>query len=361
MTARIDGFKGRTSYVMDKSDIIKNARDSIKIHQDIVVDKFLLFGRLAVTVAYTGTAPKLNPNGVLDGVIDELILSRKGTDRVRAYMGTRHLIHTADRHIAELDKPQYKVNAADLSGTVLEGIPTLGATGQTTQVMECVPIMMSNVLSGALDLTAFSTQGLQTATINLKYGDFMNIFDPEDANVANVTSVTVTGTIEVIAHCADSLLSDPKIGQADFVQTSEGKDFSGAQSGSKQFYSPEGLLQGILITGLHSGRKPFDLKNMEKTYIEIFYLGVMVHQGTLAQLRELDLVGTIASRRKGSCYVSFLRNFAADSGLYIGSGKQLEVKVTTDPTLSYSPSPVQLMFEYDQLIFKPTEQAKVVA
>lgn len=362
MTARIQGFSGKTNFIMGSSNVVKNARDAVKIHQDIVVDKFLLYFRGSIKVDYTGgTAPKLNPNGLLDGILEELTVSRKGTDRLRAYRGIRHLIHTVDRHVAERDLPVYKVNAADLSGNVLEGIPTLGTTGQTTQVLECIPMMMSNVLSGAFDLTAFSSKDLQTATINIKYGDFSKCLDIEDPNSANATAITVEGVIDVIPYCVDDLLSNANIGQADFVQTYEGKDFGGVQTGAKHFFSPEGMLQGILITGLHSGGKLFDQKVMEKTYIEIFYLGVMVAQGSLSQLRELDIIGTIAPRRKGSCYVSFLHKFDANSGLYIGTGKQLEVKVTTDPALSYSPSPVQLMFEYDQLIFKPTEPAKIKA
>lgn len=360
MTAIIGGFKGKTHVSIGKFSYSKNGSASVKVPQDIVGKEFIVVANAKLKAVYTGvgtsTKPKINPYGILNGVLYETSLSRKGTDRVRSYQGTRQLVTTLERQFGQADGQLYKANSATLSGDVSQGLPVFSLTGEDLAIRESVTIMMENKLSGTWFPTLFNTRGLQTATLNFKFGALEDIIDPEDNSTA-----TIEGTIEfeVFASCCDYLLESPDLNKADWNQNFEELEFSGVQTNSRKYITPQGMLQGVLITGLHSGKKPFDFENMAKTRIEVKYMGIQVAEGSLADFLEIDMNKThLSSRKKGSCYLSFLNNDAFDSGLYIAEGKQLELVISTDGDLSYA-TPVKLRFEYDQIMFYPTAPAKV--
>jgi hypothetical protein len=355
MTAIIGGYKGKSHVSLGKITVTAGGSGSIKIPQDIVVKEFILVCNGYMAATFAGSKPGVHPYGILHGIINEISLSRRGTDRVRSYQGTRQLLHTLERQFGQKEPVIYKVNSTDLSGTVVEGLPVWGTTGQNVAFRESHTIMMENKLSGAWYPTLFDTKGLQTATLNISFNQFASVQDPEDAAVASYTG---SMEIEVFASCADYLLGSKDIGQADWNQTYEELEFSGVQTNARKYITPQGMLQGMLITGLHSGSKPFDFQNMKNTRLEVKYNGIQLAEGSLADFMEIDNVKTaLNSRKKGSAYLSFLNNGAFDSGLFIAEGKQLELIVSTDSTLSYA-SPVKLRFEYDQITFAPAAPAQ---
>lgn len=360
MTAIIQGFKGKTHVSIGRGKYSAGGQMSVKIPQDVVVKEFIIVANGYVKSTYTGvgasTKPKVNPFGILHGIVSEMSLSRKGTDRVRSYSGTRQLIVTNERQFGQKDGDLYKVNSSDLSGDVVQGLPVFGLTAENTAFRESQTLMMENKLSGSWYPTLFNTKNLQTATLNISFGALSGIKDPEDASTATFDADI---EIEVFASCADYLLESPDLNKADWNQTFEELEFSGVQTNQRKYITPQGMVQGILITGLHSGSKPFDFENMKKTRIELRYQGIQLAEGSLADYLEIDSVKThLSSRRKGSAYLSFLNNSQFDSGLFIAEGKQLELIISTDSTLSYA-VPVKLRFEYDQIIFAPTAPAKV--
>lgn len=357
MTAIIGGFKGKSHVSLGRVTYSPGGSASIKVPQDIVAKEFLFIANGHITAAFAGAAPKVNPYGVLNGLIKEITLSRKGTDRVRSYQGTRQLVHTVERQFGQKDPDLYKVNSTNLSGDIVQGLPVLGTTGQNVAVRESQTIMMENKLSGAWYPTLFSTKNLQTATLNFQFNQAASMQDPDDATA--VTSWGATIEIEVFASCADYLLDSPDIGKADWIQTYEEKEFSGSQNQARHYITPQGMLQGMLITGLHSGSKPFDFENMKNTRIEVLYQGIRLAEGSLSDFLEIDVNKThLSARKKGSAYLSFLNNGAFDSGLYIAEGKQLELIISTDSGLSYA-TPVKLRFEYDQIMFMPNAPKSV--
>ncbi len=356
MTAIIGGYKGKSHVSLGKVTFAAGQNASIKIPQDIVVKEFIIVANGYQSCTFAGAKPAVSPHGILHGLLNEISLSRKGTDRVRSYKGVRQLNHTCDRMFGEAEASLYSVNATDLSGTVLENIPVWGTTGQNVAFRASKTIMMENKLSGSWYPTLFNTKNLQTATLNFTFGQFADVQDPDDAAVA-----TYNGSIEfeVFASCADYLLDSPDLNKADWNQTFEELEFSGAQNQSRRYITPQGMLQGVLITGLYGGSKPFNYKNMKETRLEVKYQGIQLAEGSLADFLEIDMVKThLSGRKKGQAYLSFLNNGAFDSGLFISEGKQLELVITTDATLSYA-TPVKLRFEYDQITFMPTAQAKV--
>lgn len=356
MTAIIKGFNGKTHVSLGKGTYAADGSMSIKIPQDIVVKEFILVVNGYIACTFAGAKPAVHPLGLSHGLFKEISLSRKGTDRVRSYQGTRQLIHTSERQFGQRDPDLYKVNSTDLSGTVVQGLPVWGTTGQNVAFRESHTIQMENKLSGLPWATLFNTKGLQTATLNISFNQLSSVQDPEDAAVA-----TYAGSIEieVFASCCDALLDSGDLNKADWVQTYEELEFSGAVVQSRKYITPQGMLQGMLITGLHSGSKPFDFENLRKTKIEIKYAGIQLAEGSLADYLEIDMNKTmLTSRRKGAAYLSFLNMNDFNSGLFIAEGKQLELVVTTDSSLSYS-TPVRLRFEYDQITFAPTAPAKV--
>lgn len=356
MTAIIGGFKGKSHVSIGKGKITPGGNISLKVPQDIIVKEFLIVANGHMVCTYAGAKPKVNPYGLLNGLINEISLSRRGTDRVRAYQGTRQLINTAERQFGQRDGDLYKVNSTNLSGDISQGLPVWGTTGQEVAFRESQTIMMENKLSGRWWPTLFSTKNLQTATLNFSFNQFSLVQDPEDSAAA-----TYTGDIEieVFASCADYLLDSTDLGNADWEQTFEELEFSGVQTNSRKYITPRGMVQGISITGLHSGSKPFDFETMRKTRIELHYQGIRLAEGSLADYMEIDVNKTMLnSRRKGTAYLSFLNNDAFDSGLFVAEGKQIELIVSTDSTLSYA-SPVKLRFEYDQIAFMPNAAKKV--
>lgn len=362
MTAIINGFLGKTLVSLGKFKYQKDGSATVKIPQDIVVKELIVVANGSLKATYTGVAPSTKPNvnpyGVLDGLLYETSLSRKGTDRVRSYRGTRQLVNTLERVFGQADGQLYKVNATTLSGAISQGLPQFGTSGQDVAFRESITIMLENKLSGTWFPTLLNTKNLQTATLNFKFGPLSNVIDPEDTSTA-----TIDGDVEfeVFASCSDYLLESPDLNKADWNQNFEELEFSGVQTNNRKYITPQGMLQGMLITGLHSGNKPFDFDNMKKTRLEIRYMGIQIYEGSMADFLEVDCVKTmLSSRKKGSCYVSFLNNDAFNSGLIIGEGKQIELIVSTDPGLSYA-TPVKLRFEYDQIQFYPTAPASVKA
>lgn len=357
MTTIIGGFKGKSHVSLGKQNFQAGGQVSFKIPQDIVVKEFIIVANGSIACIFAGAKPAVNPYGLLNGLIQEMSLSRRGTDRVRSYKGTRFLTNTLERQFGQMDSVLYKANSTDLSGAVIQGLPVWGSTGQNVAFRESQTIMMENKLSGAWYPTLFSTQNLQTATLNINFAQISAVQDPEDAAVATYTSSGIE--IEVFASCCDYLLGSPEIGAADWNQNFEELEFSGVQTQSRKYITPQGMVQGILITGTHTNGKPFDFENMRKTRIEIRYQGIQIAEGSMADYLEIDCVKTLlSSRKKGSCYLSFLNNGAFDSGLFIAEGKQLELIISTDGSLSYA-QPVKLIFEYDSILFAPTAPKQV--
>lgn len=363
MTAVINGFKGKTLVSLGKKTWTAGGKESWPVPQDIVAKEFIVVigGDIAATFTGAGasTKPAVNQHGLSHGLIAEMSLSRKGTDRVREYNGTRFLDNTISRVFGQKDGAIYKQNSTDLSGTVAQGLVEFPATSaQNVAFEEYLTMMMENKLSGKWFPTLFNTKGLQTATINMKFGQLADVKDPEDASTATYGTNGIE--IEVFASCCDYLLDSPDLNQADWVQTFEELEFGGRQNKNKHRITPQGMLQGMLITGLHSSGKPFDYKNMKNTLLEIKYMGIVLYEGSMLDLLHVDCVKThLSSRKKGQAYVSFLNNDLFDSGLFIADGKQLELIITTDEDLSYSPDPVVLRFEYDQIIFAPVAPKSV--
>lgn len=357
MTARIKGARAKSVVLLDEVDYVPGGRASVKIFQDLVIKKFLIVaaGNLIATFdgVGTNTKPVVRPYGILDGLLEETLLSRKSSDKLRAYLGVRHMANTHERVRGQKDPTVYKSNAADLSGTFLEGLPVFPATTEKMPFREAQSIVMENVISDSPYATLFSTKDLSTATLNFKFGEPSAIIDPEDTSTAAISTDGIT--IKVYAVCADYLMDDPEVqrvlGKADFIQTSEAVELAGNQNGNKHFISPEGLLQGMYITGIHSDDTPFDLVDMETTKLKISYLGVTLHEGSMLDLLDVDNVEThLSSRKKGTCYVDFRDSKLLQSGLPIGENKKIEVQVTTSG-LSY---PANLICEYDQIVFDPS-------
>lgn len=356
MTAIVQNFKGKTHVSLGVQPYVPGGVASWKIPQDIVAKEFIIVAEGTISSVFGGTAPKVRPYGVLDGLIADMSLSRKGTDRVRSYNGTRQLVQTQERQFGTMEGCIYKVNGSDLSGTTLQAsIPTLGTTGQSTAFRESQTMMLENKLSGTWYPTLFNTKGLQTATLNMSFAAAANIQDPEDAT--SVTSWSASVNIEVFASCADFLLDSPDLNKADWNQTYEEKEFSGVQKNARHYITPQGMVQGILITGMYGGNgKLFDFNNMKNTRIELRYMGIQLAEGALSDFLEIDINKTaLTYRRKGSAYLSFLNNGQFDSGLFIAEGKQLELIISTDSAMSYA-QPVKLRFEYDQIIFPVAPQ-----
>lgn len=349
MTARIPGFVGKSHVSLGKKTFVAGALLSFMIPQDIVAKEFhiVVNGHMACTFA--GTKPEVNPLGILHGLFSDVYLSRRGTDRVKSFRGTRHMRNTQERQFGQMDGDLYKVNATDLAGAISQGNVAWGTTGQNTAFRSTVTMMMENKLSGAWYPSLFSTAGLQTATLNINCGQYSAVQDP-----ANTDVNTYTGTIEieVFASCCDAMLGSDQI-VGDFNQDIEEKEYSGAQSNSRQFINPKGILMGMWVTGLQAGGAPFDFKHMKNSRLEVKYEGITLAEGSLSDYLELDASKTLlTSRLKGSAYLNFLSNRNPLSGLRIANGKQLEIIVTTDSTLSYA-TPVKLVFEYDQFIEFP--------
>lgn len=357
MTAIIGGFKGKTHTSIGKGTWSKNGQMVVKIPQDVVVKEFIIVINGSIAPTFPGAVPKVNPYGISHGLLKEISLSRRGTDRVRSYQGTRFLATTSERQFGQRDGDLYKVNSNDLSGAALQGLPTFGTTGQYTAFRESQTIMMENKLSGLPGATLFNTKGLQTAQLVLAFGDLADVQDPEDS--ASVTSWAGSVDVEVFASCTDAYLDSADLNKADWNQTYEELEFGGAQNQARKYITPQGMLQGMLITGLYGGNKPIDFESMKKFRLEVKYQGIQLAEGSLADYLEIDMNKTcLTARKKGSAYLSFLNINAFDSGLFIAEGKQLELIVSTDSSLSYS-TPVRLRFEYDQITFMPTAAAKV--
>lgn len=353
MTARINGARAKSLVLLDTINFVENGRASVKVFQDLIVKKFLFIteGNLIWTGDGSGTLtkPVIRPYGISDGLFEEVVLSRKSSDKVRAYKGVRHLCNTHERMNGQKDPAIYKSNAADLSGTFLEGLPVFPATTQKMPFREAQSILMENGISDSPYTTLFSTKDLSTSTINFKFKTLSNVRDPEGTSTAPITSDGIT--IKVYAVCADYLLESANIGKIDFVQVPEEVELAGAQAGAKHFISPEGLLQGMYITGTHSNGKPFDMKDMEGLKLEISYLGVDLWEGSMLDMQDADNLETLLmNRKKGTCYVNFRDSGMLQSGLPIVENKKLQIKVTTGAGISY---PAVLTFEYDQLIFDP--------
>lgn len=354
MTAVINGAVMGSMVSLGTFNFEAGGKEVVKVHQDLVVNKFLIKakGDLVATFDGTGTLtkPVVHPYGIIHGLIESLTIARKGTDKFREYDRMRHISNTMDRNYGQKDGIFYVANANDLSGNYLEGLPVFPATTQKLQFCEEQAILMENINSSIPLSTRFSTKNLQTATITIKMGELSDIIDPEDTSTAAITTNGIE--FEIFALCSDYLLNDPNIGKADWVQVPEVLEFAGAQTGQKHFLSPEGLLQGMLITGIHSDGKYFDLEDMDGTFLEISYLGVMIKEGSMLDLQAADSIEThVVGRKRGSCYVNFMDAKQFKSGLPIVDGKKLEVKVKTATGTSF---PAQLIFEYDQLIFDPT-------
>lgn len=362
MTAIINGFRGKTIVSLGKQPFAAGGVASFKIPQDVVIKEFILVVNGYMSCTFAGTKPTVNPQGLSHGLLAEISVSRKGTDRLKSYRGTRKLKAVSERQFGQEDGTLYKVNATDLDGSHSEGLPVWGTTGQNVAFRESKAICFENKLSGSWYPTLFNTKNLQTATLNMRFGQLSDVQDPKDSNAG-----TYTGSIEVevFASCCDYLKDDANIGNADWNENFQELEFSGTQTQSRRFINPQGMLQGMLITGVYDsnirGGKPFTMKHMKNTRLEIKYEGILLAEGAMSDFLEIDSQKTmLSSRKEGQVYLSFLNNGAFDSGLYIADGKQLELIVSTDSAHDYvTNGPVKLIFEYDQIIFAPTAPKSV--
>lgn len=351
MSAVVQDYSGQTLLSLGREKLVPGKDLSFKVPQDKIIKEFIIVAKGSAKSVHAGAAPKVRQYGVLDGMLSEMYLSRKGTDRVRSYRGVRQLRHTIERNFGDGDPAVYKQNSTELGDGESQGLLTFGATGEDVAFKESVSILMENKNSGSYFTTLFSTKQLQTATLNIKPGAYASIQSPDDAAVATITADI---EIEVFASCADHALdlSDKFI---DWVQTYGELEFSGRQDNARHYLRPQGEVQGILITGQKgSKRQPFNFENLSKTRIELRFAGILLFEGTLLQLQAVNAnKNSMLAHRKGSVYINFLNNSAFGTGLNVGEGtgvRDIEILVTTDASLSYSPDPVRLVFEYDQII-----------
>ena len=181
MTAIIQGFKGKTLVSLGTATFQENGSASFKIPQDVVVKELIIVANGYITPSFAGAKPGCRPGGILAGLISEINVSRKGTDRVKSFKGTRHISAVQERQFGQNDGILYKANATTLNGSHSEGLPVWGTTGQNVAFRESKSVMFENKLSGAWYPTLFNTKDLQTAKLNLKFGTYAAIQDPKDS------------------------------------------------------------------------------------------------------------------------------------------------------------------------------------
>src|SRR4051812_11427610 len=109
MTAIVQNYKGKSHVSLGVQPYVKGGVASFKIPQDIVVKEFIIVAEGTIESAFACSAPKIRPYGFLDRLINDMSLTRKGTDRVRSYNRTRQLVVTLERQFGSAEGIIHKV------------------------------------------------------------------------------------------------------------------------------------------------------------------------------------------------------------------------------------------------------------
>lgn len=284
-------------------------------------------------------APTLHPHGIMDALISSIqFVDDAGNTHKKV---TPEWMRYQQRYLLGKPSPElYKVNSTTLTSTPTEGNDTtpfaIGTTGQNVAFVSSVEVSFENKLSTSLAKTFLALRGNIASYIQIDTRNFVNL---EKRGGTNLTSCTGSVTVEVKLIEAPTEMSDIpfEVFRQSYIQS----NISGQLNSVPIELSRQGRLQGLRIALSHgAGWDRVSPDIAANTRFKLIGNGSeIIRDATL-----LDLQYEVLTKRPqdnyipGCAYMSLLNNSDYDTALPSAEFRKLELEVTTDSSMTFSPS-----------------------
>lgn len=311
--------------------IVAGKSKSLEIFADRLYKSFhFVTKKASFKTTFSAGKPKIHHNGVLGGVIRQLVIQNNGGEDIRTYMGLHQILNDQKIDFTDRGALIHNVNSLRVGNGISDDkYPDL-TSGQDNGFCEAFPVFMENRKSHEYYRTYFSTLGNRSAKIIIDFNDADKVLDPEDTSTTS--AVEIQGEIEVYGIKADHLIA-PYDSFWRHLTSYDQIVPNGATSGTRFTISPEGELQGFWIRA-HKGEDDirFTYEDMENTVIEMKFDGETIVKGNLLALSAINMHDRpIFDVIRGATRIELLNSRTWGTGLFCGEGsnaKQIEVFIT---------------------------------
>lgn len=342
----IRGYNGKEYVYIGEIPINPKKSGSLEVPADHLFKSFHFVTKNASFKAtFSAGAPKINHNGVLNGLIKKLTLQNKAGDDLRTYLGINQLINDQKLDFTDRGALIHKTNSLTLGdGTSGEGYPALTST-QDNAFFEAFPMYMENRKSLEYWRTYYSTLGNKAAKIIIEFNDWLDILDAEDTSTTS--AITGTGVIEVYALTADHLIMPFESFHQHRVSYDQIAPV-GNTNASRFTISPEGELQGFWIRAVKGANEArFTFEDMQNTVMEFKFDGETIVKGNLLALAAINMHDRpLLDVIRGAVRVDLLNSKTWGTGLYTGEGSNMKY---IELYLTCSVSSPKFYFEFDRI------------
>lgn len=286
-----------------------------------------------------GSAPALHPHGIMDALIAAIsYVDDAGNTHKKV---TPEWMRYQQRYLVGAPCPDYyKVNSQVLTSTPVKGTDSLpfavGTTGQSVAFFAGLEVSFENKLSTSWAKTFLATRGNVSSYIQLDTRSFKNI---EKTGGSAITACV--GDVQVEIQLIEAPIELANVPFEVFRQSYTQLRIPGQLNSVPVKLSTAGRIQGLRIAlSEGAGLDRISLDRAANTRFKLIKNGSeIIRDVTLANL----ILENMTKRNQddmvpGTAYMTLLNNADYDTALPASTFETLDLEVTTDPAMTYSPT-----------------------
>jgi hypothetical protein len=338
----------RSSKLQSKKFVESNSM-TFPVPAGKVIKSFVVQTKGNVTPTFA-SAPTVHPHGIMDALINAIsFIDDKGNTIKKV---TPEWMRFQCRHLVGNPMPEYyKVNATTLGTTPTKGVEgtpfAVGTTGQSIAFVSSIEVSFENKLSTDWSKTFYALKSNIASYIQIDTKSFKNI---EKAGGANITACVgdVDIEIQLIEAPMEMNSLDFEIFRQSFIKQSISQQLNEFPIELPR----QGRIQGLrlaLSQGAGLDRISMDLAS--NTRFKLVGNGrEIIRDVTLMNLISENLTKRFQDDVvNGTAYLSLLNNSDYRTALPANAYSRLDLVVSTDSTMTYSPS-AQLEIGIDEIL-----------
>lgn len=286
-----------------------------------------------------GAPPTLHPHGIMDALIASIqFVDDAGNTHKKV---TPEWMRFQQRYLVGSAAPEYyKTNSTTLTSSPTKGTDTtpfaVGTTGQSVAFVSAIEVSFENKLSTSLAKTFLSLKGNVSSYIQIDTRAFTNI---EKTGGSVITACVGDVAIEIqLIEAPQELANVPfEVFRQAYSQTR----ISGQLNSVPVEISRQGRIQGIRIAlSEGAGLDRISIDKASNTRLKLIKNGTEI----IRDVTLLNLMYESLTKRNqddmvpGTAYMALLNNSDYDTALPAVAFSKLELEISTDSTMTYSPA-----------------------
>jgi enamine deaminase RidA (YjgF/YER057c/UK114 family) len=285
------------------------------------------------------SAPTLHQHGLMSSLISSIsYVDDAGNTHKKV---TPEWMRYQQRYLVGAPAPEYyKVNSTSLTSAPTKGTDAtpfaVGTTGQSVAFVAATEVSFENKMSTLWSKTFLPTRGNVSSYIQIDTKSFKNI---EKDGGSNITACV--GDVQVEIQLIEAPLELQDVNFDVFRQSYSQNRISGQLNAALIKLPTGGKIQGIRIAlSEGAGLDRISLDKCGNTRFKLIKNGTEI----IRDVTLLNLIYENMTKRnqddlvQGTAYMTLLNNMDYDTALPASSFNTLDLEVTTDPNMTYSPT-----------------------